>query len=259
MNDATHLRESWSKASWQENCLRISGGVACVGLFFLGFIMFKLPFEYSGSFSTGQGASTASQGLAIMVFTVAAAIDNIYGFWFIQSNFGFLRHLCGRGIFYLLLGFYALPLMEMLKDMGKGDGGWGGGPYGGGKGKGKCSIRTLVKGLNDAGALPGGTQCVNDENTLFVAGLPYDTTDCDLYKMFSPFGPVKGVRAMLDRDTGLCQGTGFVNMMEPSGPQAAITTLNGTMLPDGTWLTVNVKTAGGKGKGDEGKGKGPTW
>jgi len=141
-------------------------------------------------------------------------------------------------------------------------GGTGGPPGSGGKGKGggkgKCSIRTLVKGLQDAGALPGGTQCVNDENTLFVAGLPYDSTDCDLYKIFAPFGPIKGVRAMMDRDTGVCKGTGFVNMMEGAGAQMAISTLNGTMMPDGSWLTVNIKTEGGA-KG-EGKAKGaPAW
>jgi hypothetical protein len=149
---------------------------------------------------------------------------------------------------------------------GKGAGATGGDPYGGNKGKdtplgkdpnkgkGKCSIRTLYKGLNDAGALPGGSAMVptTDTNTLFVAGLPYDTTDCDLYKIFGPFGPVKSVKALVDVNSGQCTGTGFVNMMEPQGCGMAIQTLNGTMMPDGTWLTVQVKTSGGKGKNDSG-------
>merc|ERR1719262_1338546 len=113
-----------------------------------------------------------------------------------------------------------------------------------GGGKGKCSIRTLVKGLTDAGALPGGPRAENDANTLYVAGLPFDTTDTDLYKIFAPFGPIKQATAMLDRDTGMCKGTGFVNMMEPNGTNMATQTLNGTMLPDGTWLTVKVKQEG---------------
>jgi RNA recognition motif-containing protein len=135
----------------------------------------------------------------------------------------------------------------MEKGKGYGDGPYGGGGKGGGK-PGKCSVKTLVKGLQEAGALPGGGQTVNDENTLFVAGLPYDTTDTDLYKIFAPFGPIKKATAMLDRDTGMCKGTGFVNMMEPNGTNMATQTLNGTMLPDGTWLTVKVKQEGG-GKG----------
>lgn len=142
-------------------------------------------------------------------------------------------------------------------DSGKG---YGGGPYDGGKGKddgkgkGKCSIRTLVKGLSDAGALPGGPPQGSDEHTLFVAGLPNDTTDIDLYKIFAPFGPVKGVKAMLDRDTGVCTGTGFVNFMDPNATGMSIQTLNGTMMPDSTWLTVKIKTNKGAGK-DGGKGK----
>jgi len=157
----------------------------------------------------------------------------------------------------------------MGKDQQKGDGkGYGGGPYDGGKGggfgkdggkggkgKGKCSIRTLTKGLLDAGALPGGHP-QNDENTIFVAGLPGDSADVDLYKMFAPFGPVKGVKAMVDRDTGICKGIGFVHMADQPTCQMAIATLNGTMLPDGSWLTVKIKQEGGaKGEG-KGDGKG---
>lgn len=159
----------------------------------------------------------------------------------------------------------------MSKDQKQGDGGKGWGPYGdggkdgwgkdgGGKGKGvakgKCGIRTLVDGLQKSGALPGGFQAANDGNTLFVAGLPGDTTDCDLFKIFSPFGAVKSVKAMTDPATGLCKGIGFVNCLDEAVAQMAIMTLNGTSLPDGTWLTVKVKQDSSKGKGDGGCGKG---
>merc|ERR1719263_1613388 len=79
--------------------------------------MFKLPFEHGEHFNTGQKASTASQGITIMVFSLAACVDNLYGLRCLQNNFGFFRHLCGRGLFYLLMGFYSLPLIEMLKQM----------------------------------------------------------------------------------------------------------------------------------------------
>merc|ERR1719198_1525662 len=93
---------------------------------------------------------------------------------------------------------------------GKGKGGDRWSPYdgkGGGKSgdKGKGgkggSIKTLKKGLQYAGVLPGG-KWTNDENALFVGGLPADTTDCDLYEIFSPFGsiPFSGVRAMKNED-----------------------------------------------------------
>lgn len=149
-------------------------------------------------------------------------------------------------------GPYAMPpasgKMDFSKVMAGKDGKDGKGK---GKGKGKPGIRTLVQGLGDAGALPGGQKWENDENTLFVGGLPHDTTDCDLYRIFSPFGAIapQGVRAMVDRDTGICKGIGFVNYMSAQVAHSAIATLNGTMMPDGTWLTVSQKRdGGGKGK-----------
>jgi len=176
---------------------------------------------------------------------------------------------------------FAQGAKGMDKGAGKGmDGSYANGaaPYpagkGGGdkgKGKGKCSIKTLVKGLADAGALPGGQKYANDENTLFVGGLPQDTTDTDMYKIFAPFGAIApmGVKAMADKETGLCKGFGFVNFLETSASQTAITTLNGTQMPDGTFLKVMIKKEdgpggkgkdggkdGGKGFGDMGKGFG---
>lgn len=132
---------------------------------------------------------------------------------------------------------------------GKGGGkdAWGG-PYGNmgmakGKGKGKISVKLLVKGLKDAGALPGSNEVQDDNNTLYLAGLPDDTTDADLYRIFSPFGPVSplGCRAVLNKDTFACSGIGFVNFMDPATAQTAVATLNGTMMPNGTFLTVKVK------------------
>jgi len=112
-----------------------------------------------------------------------------------------------------------------------------------------CTIKVLHDGLVEARALPGGTGWINDENALYVANLPADTTDLDLYKIFAPFGAIapKGVRAMLNEDTS-CRGIGFVNFLDPMAAQAAVNTLNGTWLPDGTTLTVREK-APGKGKG----------
>merc|ERR1719367_1108667 len=72
-----------------------------------------------------------------------------------------------------------------------------------------CTIKVLHDGLLEARALPGvydenrpGTGWMNDQNALYVANLPADTTDLDLYRIFAPFGAIapKGVRAMLNED-----------------------------------------------------------
>lgn len=115
----------------------------------------------------------------------------------------------------------------------------------GGKAKGKsCSdsnIDTLITGLVKAGAVPGGTWR-NDENALFIGGLPWDTTTEDLYSLFSPFGaiPAKGCKAMQSPD-GHCSGIGFVNFIESDAAQMAVMSLHGTTLPDGKVLEVKNK------------------
>jgi len=124
---------------------------------------------------------------------------------------------------------------------GKGGGDMKGDKGGSCKGKGKCGVAVLKKGLLYAGVLPGG-KWQNDENALFVSGLPPDTTNADLYDIFAPFGaiPSQGVYAMQQED-GTCKGIGFVNFLEQSACQSAMNTLNGTMMPDGSMLRVMPK------------------
>eukprot|EP00928_Gymnodinium_smaydae_P044946 TRINITY_DN2_c0_g1_i1.p1 TRINITY_DN2_c0_g1~~TRINITY_DN2_c0_g1_i1.p1 ORF type:complete len:475 (+),score=124.34 TRINITY_DN2_c0_g1_i1:67-1491(+) len=136
----------------------------------------------------------------------------------------------------------------------KGKGGYDGGKgkYDGGKGydygwesgASGCSIKMLVEGLFASGAMPGEKK-QNSENTLFVGGLPYDTTDGDMYKLFSPFGAIEafGVRAM-PGDMNPCRGFGFVSFQDSTAAQVAINTLNGKTTPDGKELKVSIKKAG---------------
>merc|ERR1711933_518368 len=130
----------------------------------------------------------------------------------------------------------------------------GGGPPKG-KGKGKGGIKGIKQFLNEAGKIPS-PKWANDENTLFVSGLPHDTTTQDLYEIFCTFGPVqaRGCRAMVD-DFGGCKGFGFVNFATQASAQTAIMTLNGATMPDGTTLTVSVKQPGKNSGGQDG-GKG---
>lgn len=112
---------------------------------------------------------------------------------------------------------------------------------GGKGGKGSCDVKTLLDGLNKAGVLPGGGR-KPDINCLYITGLPWDTTDVDLYKMFSPFGGIapKGVKAMT-KDDGSCSGVGFVDFVEADHAALAIQTLNGTLMPGGAILQVKNK------------------
>lgn len=115
--------------------------------------------------------------------------------------------------------------------------------------KGIFGARELVDGLYASGAIPGGMKYENDENAIYIAGLPKDTTNETLFLIFSPFGAIapRGARAMLHPDGG-CKGIGFVNFLQPGPAQAAISTLNGAQMPNGTTLIVKTKTGGKGGK-----------
>merc|ERR1719401_1759916 len=85
------------------------------------------------------------------------------------------------------------------------------------------SIQTVKQGMKRSGMMPG-SQWVNDgTNELFVGNLPPDTSDLDLYEMFSPFGaiPPRGIRAMLNEE-GVCKGVGFVNFINGQEAQVAV-------------------------------------
>lgn len=165
---------------------------------------------------------------------------------------------------------------------GGGGGGFGGGCGGMDFGKGGCGMmddgkgmgkgmpagppkdaKGLVRAAVSAQAVPGGRKD-NDENTLFVGGLPDNMTNLEMYQMFSSFGPIapRGATAMLDKESGKCTGIGFVNFMDPEAAAKATQALNYFALPDGTWLTVKKKgppksKGEGEGKGEsKGKGKG---
>lgn len=148
-------------------------------------------------------------------------------------------------------------------------GGWGKGAQSvdgkGGKGKGGFGIKQLLDGIFASGAMPGGVKYENDDKTLFVGGLPSDTSDIDLFLMFSPFGAIapKGVTAMPNADRTGCKGFGFVNFLDRMAAETAVATLNGTQMPDGTILKINIKqdpaSGGCKGGGDAKGGKGSPW
>lgn len=109
-------------------------------------------------------------------------------------------------------------------------------------GMGPASIQELKADLLAEGILPAG-RWQNDDGALHVGGLPPDTTDKDLYEIFSPFGaiPSGGVRAMLNPGCTTCTGVGFVNFVEPAAAQQVIMLLNGRTLRNGQVLHVTPK------------------
>ncbi|CAK8992959.1 unnamed protein product [Durusdinium trenchii] len=147
-----------------------------------------------------------------------------------------------------------MPWMPMPYPMGPMDFGKGKG-YGKGFGAPK-EARGLVRAVVSAQVVPGG-KWNNDDNTLFVGGLPPDTTNLEMYQIFSAFGPIapRGATALLDKDTGKCTGIGFINYMNAEAAEKAIRALNSWPFEDGSRLTVKKKgppKSKGEGKGDRG-------
>lgn len=65
---------------------------------------------------------------------------------------------------------------------------------------------------------------------LFVGGLPYETTQDELAKLFCACGNVTNVKLIMDRETGRSKGFGFVEMATEADMKAAILKLNGSAL-----------------------------
>ncbi|MBO9687068.1 MAG: RNA-binding protein [Mitsuaria chitosanitabida] len=62
---------------------------------------------------------------------------------------------------------------------------------------------------------------------IYVGNLPFSVTDSMLRSNFSEFGDVSSAKVMMDRDTGVSKGFGFVEMESAESAQAAIAGLHG--------------------------------
>jgi cold-inducible RNA-binding protein len=74
--------------------------------------------------------------------------------------------------------------------------------------------------------------------SLYVGNLPHSTTETELRILFETHGAVEKITLMTDRDTGRFRGFGFVEMIDASEADKAVTALNGTDL-GGRTLTIN--------------------
>jgi RNA recognition motif-containing protein len=94
---------------------------------------------------------------------------------------------------------------------------------------------------------------------LYVGNLSYEVTDASLEELFAPFGSVRSVQVIQDRDTGRSKGFGFVEMEDDNAARAAIQGLN-EKEHNGRPLAVNEakprEDRGGGGGGGGGRSRG---
>jgi RNA recognition motif-containing protein len=90
-------------------------------------------------------------------------------------------------------------------------------------------------------------------NKIYVGNLPYSVTDASLRSNFAEFGGVSSAKVMMDRDTGVSKGFGFVEMATAEAAQAAISAMHG-MSVDGRSIVVSLARPREAGKGSSGYG-----
>jgi cold-inducible RNA-binding protein len=73
---------------------------------------------------------------------------------------------------------------------------------------------------------------------LYVGNLSVTTTNDQLQSLFTPLGKVDSAKVIMDHDTGVSKGFGFVEMSEDQDAETAIQALNGKEH-DGRKLKVN--------------------
>lgn len=107
-------------------------------------------------------------------------------------------------------------------------------------------------------ARPSSVQIKNAN--LYIAYLPKTYAQGDLDAMFRPFGTIITSKILIDSETGLSRGVGFVRYDKHSEAQAAISALNGKVLPGCSQPILvkfaNQSKAGGGGGGSGGGGAG---
>lgn len=65
------------------------------------------------------------------------------------------------------------------------------------------------------------------DTTVYVANLPWRTTEDDLCALFQRYGPIVDARVIQDAVTGRSRGYGFVQLATPAQVEAAVAELDG--------------------------------
>eukprot|EP00250_Pteridium_aquilinum_P005581 c15653_g1_i1 orf=72-539(+) len=93
---------------------------------------------------------------------------------------------------------------------------------------------------------------------LFVGGLSWQTEESQLKDAFSSFGEVTDARIVLDKETGVSKGFGFVSFASAKHADAAMKTMDGRDL-NGKTLRVNFANDRQRGFGGFGSGGGAAY
>ena len=86
-------------------------------------------------------------------------------------------------------------------------------------------------------------------NKVFCGGLSWGTDELGLHMAMTDFGPVKEVKIVMDRDTNISKGFGFVTFEDSDGAEAAIKAASISLDS----RTVNIQEANDKPRGGGGR------
>ncbi|XP_027072961.1 serine/threonine-protein kinase fray2 [Coffea eugenioides] len=86
---------------------------------------------------------------------------------------------------------------------------------------------------------------IDDDSSIYVGGLPYDSTEDSLRQVFDPYGSVVAVKIINDRTVGgKCYG--FVTFTNPRSAMRAIDEMDGGTIEGRTVRVNEVRSRGGR-------------
>lgn len=117
----------------------------------------------------------------------------------------------------------------------------------------ETSATAAIENLHDKVTLPGAKRSLivnkhaskadGGEHKLYVGMLSRQTTEPEVRAMFEPYGAVKEVFMMIDKQTGACKGQAFVKFENKSDATRAIAALNETFRDKDAPSNVQVRFA----------------
>lgn len=74
---------------------------------------------------------------------------------------------------------------------------------------------------------------------IFIGGFPLEMDELTLVELIAPFADVVTIKLVRHRDTKICKGYGFIEVVDEVAAQNAIYQLNGTSIGDRV-LSLNI-------------------